>query len=115
VAGGWRKLHSEEIHNLYSSPGTIGMIKPRRMRWTGHVAQMGEKSNVGGKARRKKPLGRRRRRWLDNIKMVLREIRWDGMDWIDLAQDRDQWRALVNTVMSSCKFGFSSRRAQLHK
>jgi hypothetical protein len=63
----------------------------------------------------KRPLGRQRRRWVDNIKMDIREIGWDGIDWIDLAQDRDQWRALVNTVMSSCRFHFSSRRAQLHK
>jgi hypothetical protein len=65
---------------------------------------MGEKRNayriLVGKPEGKRPLGRRRRRWVDNIKMVLREIGWDGMDWIDLAQDKDQWRALVNTVMN---------------
>jgi hypothetical protein len=53
-----------------------------------------------GKPEGKRPLGRPRRRWVDNIKMVLREIRWDGMDWIELAQDRDQWRGLVNTTMN---------------
>jgi hypothetical protein len=80
------------------------MIKSRRMRWTGHVARMGETRNLYkilvGKPERKTPLGRPRHRWADNIKMGLREIGWDGMDWIDLAQDRDQWRALVNTVMN---------------
>jgi hypothetical protein len=72
------------------------MIKSRRMRWAGHVAQKGEKRNAEGK----RPLGRPRRRWVDNIKMDLREIGWDGMGWIYLAQDRDQWRALVNKVIN---------------
>jgi hypothetical protein len=79
------------------------MIKSRRMRWVGHVAGMGQKRNsysiLVGNPDGKKPLGRFRRRCVDNIKMDLRKIRWDGMDWIDLAQDRDQWRAL-NTVMN---------------
>jgi hypothetical protein len=79
------------------------MIKWRRMRWAGNVARMGETRNayriLVGKPEGKRPLGRQRRRWVDNIKMNLREIGWDGMDWIELAQDRDQWRALVNTVM----------------
>jgi hypothetical protein len=80
------------------------MIKSRRIRWAGYVAKMGEKRNayriLVGKPEGKKPLGRPRRRWENNIKMDLREIGWGGMDWIDLAQDRDQWRALVNTVMN---------------
>jgi hypothetical protein len=80
------------------------MIKSRKMRWAGHVARMGEKRNayriLVGKPEGKRPLGRPRRRWVDNIKMDLREIGWDGRDWIDLAQDRDQCRALVNTVMN---------------
>jgi hypothetical protein len=80
------------------------MIKSRRMKWTGHVARMGEKGNAYrillGKPEGKRPLGRPRRRWVDNIKMGLREIRWGGMDWIDLTQDKDQWRALVNRVMN---------------
>jgi hypothetical protein len=79
------------------------MIKSRWMRWAGHVARRGEKRNayriLVGKPEGNRPLGRPRRRWMDNIKMDLREIGWDGMDGIDLAMDRDQWRALVNRVM----------------
>jgi hypothetical protein len=80
------------------------MIRPRRMRWAGNVARMGEKRNANrilvGMPEGKGPLGRPRRRWVDNIKMCLREIVWDCMDWIDLAQNRDQWRALVSMVMN---------------
>jgi hypothetical protein len=80
------------------------MIKSRRMRWAGHVEGMGEKRNAYRilleKPEGKRPLGRPRRRWEDNIRMDLREIRWSGIDWIDLAQDRDKWRALVNMVMN---------------
>jgi hypothetical protein len=80
------------------------MIKSRRMRWEGHVARMGEKGNshriLVGKPEGKRPLGIPRSRWVDNIKVDLREMGWDGVDWIDLDQDRDQWRALVNTVMN---------------
>jgi hypothetical protein len=80
------------------------MIKSRRMRWTGHVTRTKEKRNayriLVGKPEGKRPLGRPRRRWVDNIKMDLRKIEWGGMDWTDLAQDRDQWRALVNTVIN---------------
>ncbi|PNF43455.1 hypothetical protein B7P43_G11492 [Cryptotermes secundus] len=98
-----RKLHNEELHNLYISPSISRMIKSRRMRWAGYVARMGERQNAHrilmGKPKREKPLGRPRRRWVDNIKMDLREIGWDGMDFIDLAQDRDRWRALLNTVI----------------
>jgi hypothetical protein len=75
------------------------------LRWAGHVARMGEKRNaymiLVGKPEGKRSLGRPRRRWVENIKMDLtREIRWDGVDWMDMAQDRDQWRALVNTVLN---------------
>jgi hypothetical protein len=74
------------------------------MRWAGYVALMGAKRNaymsLRGKPEGKRPIGRSRRRWEDNIKMDLREIGWGGMDWIDLPQDRDQWKALVNTVMN---------------
>jgi hypothetical protein len=80
------------------------MIKSRRMIWEGHVARMGEKRNVYrilvGNPEGKRPLGRPRRRWVDNIKMDHREIGWDDMDWIDLSQDRDLWRALVNAVIN---------------
>jgi hypothetical protein len=79
------------------------MKKSRRMRWTDHVARIGAKRNtyriLVGKPERNIPLDVPKRMWVDNIKIYLREIVWGGMDWIDLAQDRDQWRALVNTVM----------------
>jgi hypothetical protein len=104
VVGDWSKLHNEELHNLYCSPSIIRIIKSRRMRWAGHVACMGEKRNayriLVTKPEGKRPLGRPRRGWEDNIKVDLREIGWGGMDRIALAQDRDQWRALVNTVMN---------------
>jgi hypothetical protein len=104
VTGDWRKLHNEDLHNLYSSPSIIRMLTSRKMRCAGHVARIGEKKNVYRilvvKAERKRPLGRPRRRWVDNIKMDLREIGRSGRDWIDLAQDWDQWRDPVNTVMN---------------
>jgi hypothetical protein len=104
VTGGWRKLHNEELHNLYSSPSIIRMIKSMRMGWTGHVARIREKRDVYrifmGKPEGKRPLGRPRRRWVNNIEKGLREIGWNVLDWIDLAQNRDQWRAPVNTVMN---------------
>jgi hypothetical protein len=102
VTGDWRKQHKEELHYLYSSPNIIRMINSRRMRWAGHVARMGETRKtyriLVGKPEGKSPLRRPRRRWVDNIKIDLKNRGWGGMDWID--QDRDQWRALVNTVMS---------------
>jgi hypothetical protein len=80
------------------------MIKSMRMRWTGHVARMGERRNayrvLVGKPEGKRLLGKPGLRWEDNIKMDLREIGWGGIDWINLDQDRDQWRAPVNTVMN---------------
>jgi hypothetical protein len=88
VTGGWRKLHNEELHNLYSSRSIIRMIKSRRMRWAGHVARMGEKRNADrilvGKPEGKRLLARPRCRWVDNIKMDLREIGWDGVEWSGL-------------------------------
>jgi hypothetical protein len=104
VTGGWRKMRNEELRNLYSTQNIIRMIKSRRMRWAGHVAGTGVKTNayriLVEKPEGKRSLGRPRRRWVDTIEMDLREIGWGGMDWIDLAQDRDKWRALVNSVMN---------------
>ena len=104
VTGEWSKLHSEELNYLYSSPIIVRVIKLRRMRWSGHVALMGERRGVYrvlvGKPEGKRPMGRPRRRWQDNIKIVLQEVVWRGMDWIDMGQDRDRWRALVIAVMN---------------
>jgi hypothetical protein len=104
VMEGCRKLHNEKLHNLYSLPSIIRMIKSRRMRWAGHLARMGNKRNtyriLEGEPEGKRPLGRPRHRWVDNIQMDLRKICWGDMDWIDLAQDRDQWRSLVSMVLN---------------
>jgi hypothetical protein len=104
LMGGWRKLHNEELCNLYSSPSNIRIVKSRRMKWAGYVAQIGEKRSVYrllvGKPEGKRPLGRPRRRWRDNIKMDLLEIGLSVVDWIGLAQNRYRWRALVNTMMN---------------
>jgi hypothetical protein len=103
-AGAWRKLYNDELHSLYSSPNTDRVIKARRLRWAGHVARMGEGRGVYrvlvGNPEGKRPLGRPRRRWQDNIKVDLREIGIDGANWIRLAQDRVQRRAFVNMVMN---------------
>jgi len=131
----WRKLHNEELNDLYCSPTIFRVIKSRRMRWAGHVARMGERRSVYrgliiiiiiiifincnfvitrwqwlfhpvavvilvGKPEGKSPLGRPRRRWEDSIKLDLQEVVCEGMDWIELAQDRDRWRALVTAVMN---------------
>jgi hypothetical protein len=102
--GSWKKLHNDELHSLYSSLNIVRVIKSRRMRWAGHVARMGEGRGVYrvlvGRPEGKRPLGRSRRRWEDNIKMDLREIGIDGTNCIQLAQDRVQWWACVNTVMN---------------
>jgi hypothetical protein len=102
--GEWRKLHNEELHNLYSSPDIIRQVTSRRMGWAGHVARMGEERKVYkvlvGKPEGRRPLGRPRRRWEDRTRMDLREIGLGGVDWIRLAQDRDRWRAVVSVVMN---------------
>jgi hypothetical protein len=101
VTSEWKKLHNKEFHDLYSSPS---IIKSRRMRWTGHVARMGRKRNayrlLEGKPEGKRPLGRPRRRWVDNIRIDLGEVGWGDVDWIGLAKDRNRWRALVNSVLN---------------
>jgi hypothetical protein len=92
--GSWRKLHNDELHSLYSSPNIVRVIKARRLRWAGHVARMGEGRDIYrvlvGKPEDKRPLGRPGRKWEDNIKLGLREIRINGANWIRLAQDRVQ-------------------------
>jgi hypothetical protein len=98
VTGEWRKLYNEELRDLYSSPSIIRIIKCRRMRWASHVARMGEKWNairlLVGKPEGKRPLGRPKRRWVDNIKMDLGEMGWGDVGWIGLAQDMNRWGAL---------------------
>jgi hypothetical protein len=102
--GSRRKLHNDELHSLYSSLNIVRMIKSRRMSWAGHVARIEEGRGVYrvlvGKPESKRPLGRPRRRWEDNIKMDFREIYIDGENWIRLAQDRVRWRAFMNTVVN---------------
>jgi hypothetical protein len=102
--GSWRKLHNDEFHGLYSSPNIVRVIKERRMRWEGHVARMGEGRGVHrdlvGRPERKRPLGRPRRRWEDNIELDLRELDIDGANWIQLAQVTVQRWAFVNMVMN---------------
>jgi hypothetical protein len=102
--GSGRKLHNDELHSLYSSPNIVRVIKSRRMRWAGHVARMGQGRGVYrvlvGRPEGKRPLARPRRRWEDNIKLDLWEIGLEGANWIQLAQDRVQWQACVNTIMN---------------
>jgi hypothetical protein len=103
VGGSWIKLHYDELHDLYSSPNIVKVIKARKLRLVRHVAPMGEGRGVYrvlvGKPEGKGPLGRPRHRWEDNIKLDFKEIGVDGANWIWLAQDRVQWQAFVNMVM----------------
>jgi len=103
VTGKWRRLHNEELNDLYSSPNIVWVIKSRRMTWTGHVARMGEEKELYrvlvGKPEGKRTLGRHGRRWVD-IRMDLQEVGCGYMDWIGLAQDRERWRTLVSAVMN---------------
>jgi hypothetical protein len=100
VTGKWRKLHNEELNDLYSSPNILWVIKLRKVKWAGHVERMGDKRGayrvLVGKYERKRPLARPRCRWEDKTKMDLQEVGRGGMDLIDLAQDGDRWWALVN-------------------
>ena len=126
----WRRLHNEELNDLYSSPNIVRVIKSRIMRWAGHVVHMGEERGLYrvlvGKPEGRRSLGRPRRRWMDNIRMDLQEVGCGYMDWIGLAQDRDRWRTLVSAVMNlrvpwnagnfltSCKPVSCSRRTLHH-
>jgi hypothetical protein len=102
--GSWRKLHNDELHSLYSSQNIVRVIKSRRMRWAGHVAHTGEGRGIYrvlvGRPEGKRPLGRPRPRWKNNIRMDLREIGINEANWIGLAQDRVKWRAFMNMVMN---------------
>jgi hypothetical protein len=96
--------YKQELHGLYSSPSIVRVIKARRMRWVGNVVRMGEVRGayniLVGRPEGRRPLGRPRHRREDNIKMDLREIGFEDVVWIHFAEDRDRWRALVNTVMN---------------
>ena len=102
--GEWRRLHNEELYSLYRSPHIVRVIQSRRLRWAGHVARMEEGRSafkiLTGKPTGKRPLGRPRRRWEDNIRMDLEEIGINACDWVDSAQDRNYWRALVNAALN---------------
>ena len=102
--GEWKRLHNEELNDLYCSPNIVRVIKSGRMRWAGHVARMGEESGAYrvllGKPEGRRPLGRPRRRWVDSIRVDLQEVGCGYMDWIGLVQDRDRWPTLVSAVMN---------------
>ena len=130
VTGEWRRLHNEKLNDLYSSPNIVRGIKSRRMRWAGHVARMCEERGLYrvlvGKPEWRRPMGRPRRRWVDNIRMDLQEVGCGYMDWIGLTQDGDRWRTLLSAVLNlrvpwnaanfltSCKPVTFSRRTLHH-
>jgi hypothetical protein len=99
-----KSINKKKKRKLDSSPSIIRRIKSRKMRWAGHVARMDEKRNayrlLVGKPEGKRPLGRPKRRWVDNIRMDLGEVGWGDVDWIGLAKDRNRWRALANSVLN---------------
>ena len=103
VTGEWRKLHNEELNCLDSSPNSLRVIKSRTMRWAGHVVRMGDRRGVCrvsvGKPEGKRPVERSRRSWDNNNKMDLQKVGCGSMGLIEVAQDRDRWRALVSAVM----------------
>ena len=100
--GEWGRLHNKELHSLHRSPNIVRMIDSRRLRWAGHVARMKESRSafkiLTGKPTGKRPLGRPKRRWEDNIRMDLEEIGIITGNWVDSTQDRDYWRALVRGI-----------------
>ena len=102
--GDWRRLHNEQLHNLYSSHNIVRVIKYRRLRWARHVARMEEVSSafkiLTNTPTEKRPLGRPRRRWEENIRKDLKEIGINTRNWVDSAQNRDYWRALVNSALN---------------
>jgi hypothetical protein len=103
VIGDWGKLYNDELNDLYSSSNIVRVINSRRMRWVGHVARLGKGRGVYrvlvGKPKGNRPFGRPRCSSEDTIKMDLQEVGCVGMDWIELAEDREKWRAVVNGVM----------------
>jgi hypothetical protein len=104
VSGDWRRLHNEELHNLYASLNIIKVVKPMEMRGAGHVSPVGEMGReykiLIGKPEVRRPRRRPRRKWEDIIRMDFREIGWEDVDWICLTQDREQWQVLINIVMN---------------
>ena len=100
----WRRLHNEELHSSYRSPNIVRVIKSSRLRWAGHLARMEEGRSaikiLTGKPTEKRPLGRPRRRWEDNIRIYLEEIGINARNWVDSAQERHYWRALVNAALN---------------
>jgi hypothetical protein len=128
VTGDWRKLHNEELNDPYSSPNIVRVNQARRIRWAGmkHVWERGLHRVSVGKPEGKRPLGSPRRRWEDDIKIDLQVMGCECMDLVDVAQDRNRWRALVNALMNlrvpqnlgnfltSCKLTSFSRTTLLH-